>query len=170
MSNFTFGNARHQYYETISGGSGAGGRFDADGRLTGGFDGTPVVQTHMTNSRLTDPEILELRFPVRLESYEIRAGSGGAGRWRGGDGGVRRIRFLEPMTASILANGRVHPAFGARGGAPGQPGRDYVVRADGSVETLAHADRADLQAGDVFVVETPGGGGFGTAPELPGPV
>src|SRR5690606_1703169 len=99
MNNFTFGNDRYQYYETISGGSGAGGVFDSKGKLVGGFDGTAVVQTHMTNSRLTDPEVLELRFPVRLESYEIRKGSGGAGRWRGGDGGVRRIRFLEPMTA-----------------------------------------------------------------------
>ncbi|ODS99008.1 MAG: 5-oxoprolinase [Lautropia sp. SCN 69-89] len=161
MSNFTFGNARYQYYETISGGSGAGGVFDDEGRLCDGFDGTSLVQTHMTNSRLTDPEILESRFPVRLESYEIRAGSGGAGRWRGGDGGVRRIRFLEPMTASILANGRVHPAFGAAGGQPGAPGADYVVRADGRVERLRHADRAELAAGDLFVVETPGGGGFG---------
>ncbi|HMN64023.1 MAG TPA: hydantoinase B/oxoprolinase family protein, partial [Burkholderiaceae bacterium] len=161
MSNFTFGNDRYQYYETISGGSGAGGQFDESGRLVGGFDGTALVQTHMTNSRLTDPEILELRFPVRLDSYEIRPGSGGAGRWRGGDGGTRRIRFLEPMTASILANGRVHPAFGAAGGAPGAPGADYVVRADGRVDRLRHADRAELEAGDVFVVETPGGGGFG---------
>ncbi|MFO1301779.1 MAG: hydantoinase B/oxoprolinase family protein [Burkholderiaceae bacterium] len=161
MSNFTFGNDRYQYYETISGGSGAGGQFDEAGRLVGGFDGTALVQTHMTNSRLTDPEILELRFPVRLDSYEIRPGSGGAGRWRGGDGGTRRIRFLEPMIASILANGRVHPAFGASGGAPGAPGADYVVRADGRVDRLRHADRAELDAGDVFVVETPGGGGFG---------
>ncbi|HLS55423.1 MAG TPA: hydantoinase B/oxoprolinase family protein, partial [Zeimonas sp.] len=161
MSNLTFGNARYQYYETISGGSGAGGAFDDAGRLVGGFDGTAVVQTHMTNSRLTDPEILELRFPVRLDGYEIRAGSGGAGRWRGGDGGVRRIRFLEPMTASILANGRVHPAFGAAGGLAGAPGADYVVRADGRVDRLRHADSAELGAGDVFVVETPGGGGFG---------
>ena len=162
MNNFTFGNARHQYYETVSGGAGAGGRFDATGRLVGGFDGTSVVQTHMTNSRLTDPEVLELRFPVRLESYEIRAGSGGSGRWRGGDGGIRRIRFLEPMTASILSNGRVHPAFGAAGGAPGAPGIDRVIRVDGRVERLAHADKAELAAGDQFVIETPGGGGFGT--------
>ena len=104
MNNFTFGNARYQYYETISGGSPAGGRLDADGRLVDGFNGTSVVQTHMTNSRLTDPEVLEFRFPVRLESYEIRQGSGGAGHWHGGDGGVRRVRFLEPMTASILSN------------------------------------------------------------------
>ena len=161
MSNLTFGNARYQYYETISGGSGAGGVFDEAGRLVGGFDGTALVQTHMTNSRLTDPEILELRFPVRLDSYAIRAGSGGAGHWRGGDGGVRRIRFLEPMTASILANGRIHPAFGAAGGSAGAPGADCVIRADGRVERLRHADSAELAAGDVFVVETPGGGGFG---------
>lgn len=161
MNNFTFGNARHQYYETISGGSGAGGAFDAQGRLVGGFDGTPVVQTHMTNSRLTDPEVLELRYPVRLESYAIRQGSGGAGRWRGGDGGVRRVRFLEPMTASILANGRTLGAFGAQGGGRGAVGHNYVARADGSLLPLSHADRAELQAGDVFVIETPGGGGFG---------
>ncbi len=163
MNNFTFGNERYQYYETISGGSGAGGRFDDKGELVGGFDGTSVVQTHMTNSRLTDPEILETRYPVRLESFEIRAGSGGEGRWRGGDGAVRRVRFLEPMTASILANGRVHPAFGAAGGSAGAPGADRVERADGSVERLRHADSAQLEAGDVFVVETPGGGGFGDA-------
>ncbi|MFM8555034.1 MAG: hydantoinase B/oxoprolinase family protein [Betaproteobacteria bacterium] len=161
MNNFTFGNHRVQYYETISGGSGAGGVFDTAGNLVGGFDGTSVVQTHMTNSRITDPEVLELRFPVRLESYTLRAGSGGAGRWRGGDGGVRRIRFLEPMTASILSNGRVHPAFGAAGGQPGLPGHNRVERADGRVEELRHADGAALQAGDVFVIETPGGGGYG---------
>ena len=161
MNNFTFGNARYQYYETVSGGSGAGGRFDEKGRLVGGFEGTSIVQTHMTNSRLTDPEVLELRFPVRLESYEIRAGSGGEGRWRGGDGGIRRIRFLEPMTASILSNGRVHPAFGAGGGSAGAPGIDRVIRADGRVERLAHADKAELGTGDQFVIETPGGGGFG---------
>jgi 5-oxoprolinase (ATP-hydrolysing) len=163
MNNFTFGNARHQYYETISGGSGAGGVFDADGHLTGGFDGTSVVQTHMTNSRLTDPEVLEFRFPVRLDSYAIRQGSGGAGRWRGGDGGVRRVRFLEPMTASILSNGRVHPAFGLAGGAPGAPGINRVVRADGTVEMLAHIGSAEMLPGDVFEIHTPGGGGFGGA-------
>jgi 5-oxoprolinase (ATP-hydrolysing) len=163
MNNFTFGNERYQYYETISGGSGAGGVFDAAGKLVGGFDGTSVVQTHMTNSRITDPEVLELRFPVRLESYSIRSGSGGSGRWKGGDGGVRRIRFLEPMTASILSNGRIHAAFGAAGGSPGLIGHNRVERADGRIEELAHADGAVLQAGDVFVVETPGGGGFGSA-------
>jgi 5-oxoprolinase (ATP-hydrolysing) len=161
MNNFTFGNARVQYYETISGGSGAGGRFDAQGQLVGGFDGTSVVQTHMTNSRLTDPEVLEFRFPVRLESYAIRQGSGGAGRWHGGDGGVRRVRFLEPMTAGILSNGRIHPAFGMAGGHSGLPGINRVVRADGSVQKLAHIGQVEMQAGDVFEIHTPGGGGFG---------
>jgi 5-oxoprolinase (ATP-hydrolysing) len=161
MNNFTFGNARVQYYETISGGSGAGGRFDAQGQLVGGFDGTSVVQIHMTNSRLTDPEVLEFRFPVRLESYAIRQGSGGAGRWHGGDGGVRRVRFLEPMTAGILSNGRIHPAFGMAGGHSGLPGINRVVRADGSVQELGHIGQVEMQAGDVFEIHTPGGGGFG---------
>ena len=162
MSNFTFGNARHQYYETVSGGSGAGAIKDDAGRVVGGFDGTSVVQTHMTNSRLTDPEVLEFRFPVRLDSYAIRRGSGGAGRWHGGDGGARRVRFLEPMTASILSNGRVVPAFGMAGGQPGQPGANSVERADGRVEPLGHIGSAEMQPGDVFVIETPGGGGWGT--------
>ena len=151
MNNFTFGNARYQYYETISGGSGAGE----------GFDGTDVVQTNMTNSRLTDPEILEFRFPVRLESYEIRHGSGGAGRWHGGNGGVRKVRFLEPMTAAILSNNRIYPPFGMAGGAPGAVGKNWVQRADGSVEQLGHIGKVDMAAGDLFVVETPGGGGWG---------
>jgi 5-oxoprolinase (ATP-hydrolysing) len=151
MNNFTFGNARHQYYETISGGSGAGP----------GFAGTAVVQTHMTNSRLTDPEVLEFRYPVRLDSYALRAGSGGAGRWPGGEGGVRRVRFLEPMSASILSNGRVEGPFGLAGGAAGQPGANRVERADGRIETLAHIGSAEMQPGDVFVIETPGGGGYG---------
>lgn len=163
MNNFTFGNARHQYYETISGGSGAGGILDEQGRLCGGFDGTNVVQTHMTNSRLTDPEVLEFRFPVRLESYEIRQGSGGAGRWRGGNGGVRRVRFLEDMTASILSNGRKVPAFGMAGGQPGQVGINRVLRTDGRVEQLDHIGSAEMAPGDVFEVHTPGGGGFGAA-------
>ncbi|HZY17963.1 MAG TPA: hydantoinase B/oxoprolinase family protein [Ramlibacter sp.] len=162
MNNFTFGNARHQYYETISGGSGAGGLYDEQGTLCGGFDGTSVVQAHMTNSRLTDPEVLEFRFPVRLDSYEIRAGSGGAGRWTGGNGGIRRVRFLEPMTASILSNGRRHGAFGMAGGEPGQVGINRVVRADGSTEDLDHIGSAQMQPGDVFEIHTPGGGGFGT--------
>lgn len=153
MNNFTFGNERHQYYETISGGSGAGP----------GFDGTSVVQTHMTNSRLTDPEVLEFRFPVRLDAYEIRPGSGGAGANRGGDGGVRRVRFLEEMTASILSNGRTAGAFGLAGGQPGAPGINRVERADGRVETLPHIGSVAMQPGDVFVIETPGGGGYGPA-------
>lgn len=154
MNNFTFGNARYQYYETISGGSGAGE----------GFDGTDVVQTNMTNSRLTDPEILEFRFPVRLESYAIRHGSGGAGRWRGGNGGVRKVRFLERMTAAILSNNRVHAPFGMAGGEPGQRGRNTVERADGTVETLGHIGKVVMEAGDLFVIATPGGGGYGAAP------
>jgi 5-oxoprolinase (ATP-hydrolysing) len=161
MNNFTFGNATHQYYETISGGSGAGLVKDEAGRVVGGFDGTSVVQTHMTNSRLTDPEVLEFRFPVRLESYEVRAGSGGTGRWRGGDGGVRRVRFLERMTASILSNGRRVPAFGLEGGAAGAPGINRVERADGRVEILGHIGSAEMEPGDLFVIETPGGGGCG---------
>jgi 5-oxoprolinase (ATP-hydrolysing) len=163
MNNFTFGNERHQYYETISGGSGAGGVFDSQGLLTGGFHGTSVVQAHMTNSRLTDPEVLEFRFPVRLESYEIREGSGGTGRWHGGNGGVRRLRFLEPMTASILSNGRKYGAFGMAGGQPGQVGENRVVRLDGSVESLGHIGQAEMQPGDMFEIRTPGGGGFGAA-------
>jgi 5-oxoprolinase (ATP-hydrolysing) len=151
MNNFTFGNARYQYYETISGGSGAGE----------GFDGTDVVQTNMTNSRLTDPEILEFRFPVRLESYEIRQGSGGAGRWHGGNGGIRKVRFLEPMTAAILSNNRIYPPFGMAGGSPGALGKNRVERADGSVEQLAHIGKVEMGVGDVFVIETPGGGGYG---------
>jgi 5-oxoprolinase (ATP-hydrolysing) len=151
MNNFTFGNAQYQYYETIAGGSGAGAE----------FAGTSVVQTHMTNSRLTDPEVLECRFPVRLESYEIRAGSGGAGRWRGGDGGVRRIRFLEPMTASILSNGRRYGAFGLNGGKAGAVGENWIERVDGQVERLAHLAEALMRSGDLFVIATPGGGGFG---------
>ncbi len=164
MTNFTFGNATHQYYETISGGSGAGATFDAKGQVTGGFDGTSVVQTHMTNSRLTDPEVLEFRFPVRLESYAIRAGSGGAGRWRGGDGGVRRIRFLEAMTASVLSNGRRIPSFGMAGGEPGALGINRVERADGRVEPLTHIGSVEMSPGDCFVTETTGGGGYGAPP------
>jgi 5-oxoprolinase (ATP-hydrolysing) len=151
MNNFTFGNAKYQYYETISGGSGAGK----------GFDGTSVVQTHMTNSRLTDPEVLEFRFPVRLESYEIRKGSGGAGEWKGGNGGVRRVKFLETMTASILSNGRKHGAFGMAGGQPGSVGINRVVRVNGAEEELGHIGSAEMQPGDIFEIHTPGGGGYG---------
>ncbi|MEE8276898.1 MAG: hydantoinase B/oxoprolinase family protein, partial [Alphaproteobacteria bacterium] len=127
------------------------------------FDGTAAVHTHMTNSRLTDPEVLEWRFPVLLESFRIRHGSGGAGRHAGGDGAVRRIRFLEPMTVAILANRRLVPPFGIDGGAAGAPGRNWIERADGSVTPMSGADKAEVGPGDVFVVETPGGGGFGRA-------
>ena len=151
MNNFTFGDDSRQYYETIAGGSGAGP----------GFDGASAVQTHMTNSRLTDPEVLETRFPVLLEEFSIRRGSGGAGRWRGGDGAVRRIRFLEPMTASILSNRRRVPPFGLAGGAPGATGVNRVVRADGRVEELGATAEAALKPGDIFGIETPGGGGYG---------
>ena len=151
MNNVTFGNERYQYYETVASGSGAGD----------GFDGTDVVQTKMTNSRLTDPEVLEWRYPVRLESYEIRRGSGGAGRWRGGDGGIRRIRFLEPMTVTTISGHRRVPAFGMAGGGPGALGRHWVERADGSVTQMRGCDSVKLEAGDTFVIETPGGGGFG---------
>jgi 5-oxoprolinase (ATP-hydrolysing) len=156
MNNLTFGNDRHQYYETICGGSGAGPD----------FDGTDAVHTHMTNSRLTDPEVLEWRFPVLLESFEVRRGSGGGGRHKGGDGARRRIRFLEPMTAAILSNHRRVAPFGAAGGAPGRVGRNWVERVDGTRVELTGTDRAEMGAGDVFVVETPGGGGYGRpAPE-----
>jgi 5-oxoprolinase (ATP-hydrolysing) len=152
MNNFTFGNAQYQYYETIAGGSGAGPD----------FDGTSVVQTHMTNSRLTDPEVLEFRFPVRLDSYEIRSRSGGGGRFKGGDGGVRRVRFLEPMTASILSNGRLHGAFGVAGGEPGLVGENHVERADGRIEALGHIGEVQVAPGDVMVIKSPGGGGYGS--------
>ena len=163
MNNFTFGNASHQYYETIAGGSGAGGVFDAQGDPVGGFEGTSVVQTHMTNSRLTDPEVLEFRFPVRLQSFALRTGSGGAGHWRGGDGGVRRVEFLQPMTAAILSNGRVHPAFGMAGGQPGAVGINRVIRSDGTVLELGHIGQVQMAVGDVFEISTPGGGGYGLA-------
>ncbi len=151
MNNLTFGNAAHQYYETICGGSG-GGR---------GFDGTDAVHTHMTNSRLTDPEVLEWRFPVRLERFEIRSGSGGEGEYRGGEGVHREIRFLEPMTVSILSGHRRVRPYGMAGGGPGQVGRNWIERRDGSVEVLGATARCDVEAGDMVVIETPGGGGYG---------
>jgi len=169
MNNLTFGNARVQAYETISGGAGAGGRFDEAGRLVGGFPGASVVQTHMTNSRLTDPEVLELRFPVVLESYSIRRGSGGTGQWKGGDGGTRKIRFLEPMTVAILSNGRIHPAQGVAGGGDGEPGQTWVERRDGTVVRLGACDRTEVEAGDAVIVQTPGGGGFGLPVDPPNP-
>jgi 5-oxoprolinase (ATP-hydrolysing) len=151
MNNFTFGNDRHQYYETVCGGSGAGPD----------FDGTDAIHTHMTNSRLTDAEVLEWRFPVLVEEFRIRRGSGGKGAHRGGDGVVRRIRFREPMTAAILANRRRVPPFGLRGGDAGAPGRNWIERVDGSIEELPATARAEMAPGDVFVIETPGGGGYG---------
>jgi 5-oxoprolinase (ATP-hydrolysing) len=153
MNNFTFGNDEYQYYETICGGAGAGPD----------FDGCDAIQTHMTNSRLTDPEVLEWRFPVRLEAFGIRRGSGGRGRHRGGDGTERRIRFLAPMTAVILANRRRVAPFGLYGGEAGAPGRNWIERADGAREEFGGTHQAALQAGDVFVIQTPGAGGFGTA-------
>jgi 5-oxoprolinase (ATP-hydrolysing) len=152
MNNVTFGNDRHQYYETVASGSGAGE----------GFDGADVVQTHMTNSRLTDPEVLESRYPVRVESFAVRRGSGGEGRWHGGDGAQRRIVFDEAMTLSILSGHRVVPAYGMAGGSPGALGRTWVERRDGTVTRLASADTTTVEAGDVLVVQTPGGGGYGT--------
>ncbi|MGE0179833.1 MAG: hydantoinase B/oxoprolinase family protein, partial [Sphingomonas sp.] len=153
MNNFTFGNQRHQYYETIAGGAGAGPD----------FDGASAVQTHMTNSRLTDPEVLETRFPVVVERFAIRRGSGGAGAQRGGDGVERRIRFLEPMHAAILSNRRRVPPRGIEGGADAKPGVNRVIRADGREELLTATDSAELAAGDAMLIETPGGGGYGAA-------
>jgi 5-oxoprolinase (ATP-hydrolysing) len=151
MNNFTFGNETHQYYETIAGGSGAGP----------GFAGTSAVQTHMTNSRLTDPEVLEWRFPVLIEEFAIRERSGGKGRWEGGNGVRRKVRFLESMTASILSNRRRIAPFGLKGGGSAAAGRNYVERADGNIEELSARASVQMNAGDAFVVETPGGGGFG---------
>ena len=151
MNNFTFGDAQHQYYETICGGAGAGPD----------FDGCDAVQTHMTNSRLTDPEVLEWRFPVRLDAFSIRRGSGGAGRQRGGDGVIRRVRFLAPMTAVLLANRRRIAPFGLCGGAPGAVGENWVERSDGTREAYAGKVSVRMQPQHVFVIRTPGGGGYG---------
>ena len=154
MNNVTFGNDRVQYYETVASGSGAGD----------GFDGADAVQTHMTNSRLTDPEVLEWRYPVRVDSFAIRSGSGGTGRWHGGCGVERRLRFLEPMTVALLTNHRRVAPYGMAGGAPGALGANSIERADGSREELAGCDAADVGVDDVLVLRTPGGGGYG-APE-----
>jgi 5-oxoprolinase (ATP-hydrolysing) len=154
MNNFTFGDeGSRQYYETIAGGAGAGP----------GFDGASAVQTHMTNSRLTDPEILETRYPVLLERFAIRSGSGGAGRHKGGEGVERRIRFLKPMRANILSNRRRVPPRGIEGGGDATPGRNRVVRADGTKALLSATASAEMAPGDVFVIETPGGGGYGVS-------
>ena len=151
MNNFTFGNDKYQYYETICGGSGAGPD----------FDGCDAVHTHMTNAKLTDPEVLEWRFPVRLESFSIRRGSAGEGKHRGGNGVIRKIRFLEPMTAAILSGHRIIPPYGANGGQCGAVGKNSVIRANGKVESLKSTDRVEMNENDQFVIETPGGGGFG---------
>ncbi|NJO16812.1 MAG: hypothetical protein HC877_14025 [Thioploca sp.] len=156
MNNLTFGNEKYQYYETICGGSGAGPH----------FSGTAAVHTHMTNSRLTDPEILEWRFPVLLESFGIRHHSGGAGRYDGGDGVIRRIQFREAMTASILSSHRRVPPYGMVGGQPGQVGRNWLERANGKHELLAGTTTVAMQVGDSLVIETPGGGGYGAASVL----
>ncbi|MBV9732124.1 MAG: hydantoinase B/oxoprolinase family protein [Verrucomicrobia bacterium] len=155
MNNLTFGNDRYQYYETIGGGAGAGPD----------FAGASAVHTHMTNTRLTDPEVLELHYPVELEAFQIREYSGGAGRWSGGDGIVRKLRFREPMQVVILANHRIVPPFGLEGGDAGKVGRTSILRKDGSVEVLNSSDRRDVAAGDAIVVETPGGGGWGVKGE-----
>jgi 5-oxoprolinase (ATP-hydrolysing) len=154
MNNFTFGNDRYQYYETICGGSGAGA----------GFNGASVVQTHMTNSRLTDPEILESRYPILIERFGVRRGSGGDGAWRGGDGAVRVVRFRQAMTAAMLSNRRATAPFGVAGGGDGKPGSNSVRRANGEVEMLAATAKVEMAAGDAFIIETPGGGGFGDQP------
>lgn len=151
MNNFTFGSDRYQYYETIAGGSGAGAN----------FDGTDAVQTQMTNSRLTDPEVLEWRFPVLVDKFAIRQGSGGEGRFKGGNGVIRRIKFREPMTAAILSGHRVIPPFGLNGGQAGAIGKNSVIRANGEIEQLKGRAEVEMQPGDIFQIETPGGGGFG---------
>ena len=151
MNNLTFGNARHQYYETLCGGSGAGP----------GFDGAPAVHTHMTNSRLTDPEVLELRYPVLLREFRRRPGSGGSGRWQGGDGALRRIEFLEPMELALLSNRRRTSPFGLAGGGSAAPGTARLERRDGRVTALGACGKADVRRGDALVIETPGGGGYG---------
>jgi 5-oxoprolinase (ATP-hydrolysing) len=153
MNNFLFGTDLFQYYETICGGTGAGPD----------FDGVGPVHSHMTNTRITDPEVLELRYPVRLEHFGVRSGSGGEGRRRGGDGAIRKIRMLEPMTATIVASRRTVPPFGLAGGAPGAVGRQWVQRAAGSELVLHRTDHVDLETGDLIVIETPGGGGYGAA-------
>jgi 5-oxoprolinase (ATP-hydrolysing) len=151
MNNFTFGNDKVQYYETICGGAGAGP----------GFDGADAVHTHMTNSRLTDPEVFEQNFPVIVESFSIRRNSGGAGRWHGGDGTVRRIEFTEPVDAAVLSNHRRVAPFGIAGGDAAKTGINRIVRADGSEEKVPGTATVKLHEGDTFIIETPGGGGFG---------
>ncbi|RZV35182.1 MAG: hydantoinase B/oxoprolinase family protein, partial [Acidimicrobiales bacterium] len=153
MNNLTFGNDRYQYYETICSGAPAGP----------GFDGVSAIHTHMTNSHLTDPEVIEARFPIRLETFEIMRGSGGKGKWCAGDGVRRALTFLEDMECAILSGNRTITPFGSNGGAPGRLGLNNVIRADGSIEVLKGCDRTDMKAGDTFLLETPTGGGYGQA-------
>jgi 5-oxoprolinase (ATP-hydrolysing) len=153
MNNFTFGDAERQYYETLCGGAGA----------TAEADGCDAVHSHMTNSRLTDPEILERRFPVRVDAFAVRRGSGGVGARRGGDGAVRRIRFLAPMSAALLSSRRRHAPQGLAGGGSGEPGRQRLLAADGTVTELAGCFSLEVRPGDSIEIETPGGGGFGPA-------
>ncbi len=160
MNNLTFGDAHHQYYETLCGGAGAGP----------GFDGASAVHTHMTNSRLTDPEVLEWRYPVRLVRFEVRHGSGGNGRWRGGDGVIREIGFLQPMRAVILSNRRTTVPFGLCGGESGRSGSNLLVRVDGSLQELGATAELQLHAGDRLRISTPGGGGYGAADPVSQPV
>ncbi len=151
MNNLTFGNDRYQYYETICSGSPAGP----------GFDGADAVHTHMTNTRLTDPEVLEFRFPVVLEDFHIRKDSGGRGKWHAGDGTYRRIRFLERMDCAILSGHRRVPPFGLEGGEPGRIGENWVRRKDGRMERLEGCDQTVLDAGEAIIIVTPTGGGYG---------
>jgi 5-oxoprolinase (ATP-hydrolysing) len=160
MNNLSFGDAGFGYYETIAGGAGAGGPFA--GR--DGFPGASGVHTHMTNTRITDAEVLESRYPVRLVEFALRRGSGGRGRWPGGDGVIRRLRFLKPLRVTLLTERRAIPPYGLAGGQPGAPGRNRLLRADGSVEELPGKAALDVAPGDELIIETPGGGGFG-APE-----
>ena len=153
MNNVLYGNAAHQNYETICGGTGAGPD----------HDGTSAVHSHMTNTRMTDPEVLELRFPVRVEKFAIRRGSGGRGRFRGGDGVVRRLRFLEPMTVTLLSSNRVTKPYGLEGGGPGLCGRNSLLCKDGQRIELQGNDEVAVDTGDALLVETPGGGGFGSS-------
>jgi N-methylhydantoinase B len=151
MNNFTFGNEKYQYYETICGGSGAGMN----------FPGTDAIHTHMTNSRLTDPEVLETRYPIQVESFSLRCDSGGKGKYTGGNGVIRCLKFLEPMTANILSSHRLIPPFGLDGGESGKVGRNWIKRENGTEENLGNTATVEMQPGDVFIIETPGGGGFG---------
>jgi len=153
MNNFVYGNEEFQNYETICGGTGAGPD----------HPGTSAVHSHMTNTRMTDPEVLEWRYPVRVEEFSIRRGSGGEGTFKGGDGAVRKLRFLAPMTATIISSHRHSDPHGLNGGAAGRRGYNSVIRADGTVETLCGNDETEMAGGDIFVIETPGGGGFGKA-------